>query len=98
MTGEITLRGRILPVGGVREKVLAGHRVGLKTIVLPKRNDKDLVEVPKQFLSELEIVHVEHMDKVLDIALLPSKSNQKGSPTKAPIKSSGDQPSIHSGA
>ena len=98
MTGEITLRGRILPVGGVREKVLAGHRVGLKTIILPKRNDKDLVEVPKQVLSDLEIVHVDHMDSVLDIALLPAKSNQKDRPAKAPIKSSRDQPSIQSGA
>ena len=98
MTGEITLRGRILPVGGVREKVLAGHRVGLKTIILPKRNDKDLVEVPKQVLTELEIVHVEHMDKVLDIALLPVKSAQKERPAKAPIKSNRDQSSIHSGA
>ena len=98
MTGEITLRGRILPVGGVREKVLTGHRVGLKTVVLPKRNDKDLVEVPKQVLSELKIVHVEHMDQVLDIALLPAKSSPKSRPTKTPIKSSGDQPSIHSGA
>ncbi len=98
MTGEITLRGRILPIGGVREKVLAGHRVGLKTIVLPKRNDKDLVEVPKQVLSELKIVYVEHMDKVLDIALLPEKNNPKDRLANNPIKSSGDQPALHSGA
>jgi ATP-dependent Lon protease len=98
MTGEITLRGRILPIGGVREKVLAGHRVGLKTIVLPKRNDKDLVEVPKQVLSELKIVYVEHMDKVLDIALLPEKNTQKDRLASAPAKTSGDQPPLHSGA
>jgi ATP-dependent Lon protease len=104
MTGEITLRGRILPVGGVREKVLAGHRVGLKTVILPKHNDKDLVEVPKQVRSELKIIHVEHMDQVLDIALLPSKSSQKSRTAKAgtssaetPIKPSGDQSSVHSG-
>jgi ATP-dependent Lon protease len=104
MTGEITLRGRILPVGGVREKVLTGHRVGLKTVILPKRNDKDLVEVPKQVRSELKIIHVEHMDQVLDIALLPSKSSQKSrtkksgtSSAETPIKSSGDQSAVHPG-
>jgi ATP-dependent Lon protease len=69
MTGEITLRGRVLPVGGIREKVLAAHRVGLKKIIIPKRNTKDLIDVPKQVLSELEITPVEHMDQVLEIAL-----------------------------
>jgi ATP-dependent Lon protease len=71
MTGEITLRGRVLPIGGVREKVLAAHRAGLKTILLPQRNQKDLVDVPKRALSELRIVAVEHMDQVLEIALAP---------------------------
>jgi ATP-dependent Lon protease len=71
MTGEITLRGRVLPVGGVREKVLAAHRAGLKTVILPKRNVKDLVEVPKRARAELKIVPVEHMDQVLKIALSP---------------------------
>ena len=69
MTGEITLRGRVLPVGGVREKVLAAHRVGLKTVILPKRNLKDLVDVPKRVRSDLHIVPVEHMDQVLEVAL-----------------------------
>ncbi len=73
MTGEITLRGRILPVGGVREKVLAAHRAGLKTVILPKRNLKDLVDVPKRVRNELKIVAVEHMDEVLEIALAPQK-------------------------
>jgi ATP-dependent Lon protease len=73
MTGEITLRGRILPVGGVREKVLAAYRAGLKTVILPKRNLKDLVDVPKRVRSELKIVPVEHMDEVLGIALAPQK-------------------------
>jgi ATP-dependent Lon protease len=71
MTGEITLRGRILPVGGVREKVLAAYRMGLKTVILPKRNVKDLVDVPKRARSEMHIVAVEHMDQVLNIALTP---------------------------
>ncbi len=72
MTGEITLRGRVLPVGGVREKVLAAHRAGLKTVILPKRNLKDLVDVPKRARSELNIIPVEHMDQVLELALAPA--------------------------
>ncbi len=69
MTGEITLRGRVLPVGGVREKVLAVHRSGLKTIILPERNMKDLVDVPKKVRTDLRIVPVTHMDQVLEVAL-----------------------------
>ncbi len=69
MTGEITLRGRVLPIGGVREKVLAAHRSGLKTIIMPERNKKDLVDVPKKVLSELNIVTVTHMDQVIDVAM-----------------------------
>jgi len=69
MTGEITLRGRVLPIGGVREKVLAAHRAGLKTVVLPEKNLKDLVELPKTAKSELKIIPVNHMDEVLQIAL-----------------------------
>jgi ATP-dependent Lon protease len=76
MTGEITLRGRILPVGGIREKVLAAHRAGLKTVILPKRNVKDLVDVPKRARDELKIVPVEHMDQVLKIALSPSQTER----------------------
>jgi ATP-dependent Lon protease len=77
MTGEITLRGRVLPVGGVREKVLAAHRVGLKTVMLPKRNLKDLVDVPKRARNEMNIVPVEHMDQVLAIALSAEKEKTK---------------------
>jgi ATP-dependent Lon protease len=69
MTGEITLRGRVLPVGGVREKILAAHRAGLRTVILPERNQKDLVDVPKKVLSDLKIVPVIHMDQVLEVAL-----------------------------
>ncbi|MBI5351724.1 MAG: endopeptidase La [Chloroflexi bacterium] len=69
MTGEITLRGRILPIGGVREKVLAAHRAGLKTVLLPEKNMKDLVELPKTARSELKIIPIKHMDDVLAIAL-----------------------------
>jgi ATP-dependent Lon protease len=72
MTGEITLRGRVLPVGGVREKVLAAYRAGIRTVILPKRNMKDLVDVPKRARNELKIVAVEHVDQVLEVALLPA--------------------------
>jgi ATP-dependent Lon protease len=69
MTGEITLRGRVLPIGGVREKILAAHRAGLKTVILPERNMKDLVEIPKKVLQDVKIVPVKHMDEVLEHAL-----------------------------
>ena len=71
MTGEITLRGRVLPVGGVREKMLAAHRAGIKTVVIPKRNTKDLVDLPKKARHDLDIRPVEHLDQVLEIALEP---------------------------
>ena len=76
MTGEITLRGRVLPVGGVREKILAAHRAGLRTIILPDRNQKDLVDVPKKVLADLKIVPVIHMDQVLDVALHPPSGDK----------------------
>ena len=69
MTGEITLRGRVLEIGGVKEKMIAAHRAGLKTIILPKDNKKDLEDVPKEVLKELKFIFVEHMDEVLDVAL-----------------------------
>jgi ATP-dependent Lon protease len=71
MTGEITLRGRVLPIGGVREKVLAAHRAGLKVVILPEKNLKDLVELPKTARAELKIIPVKHLDDVLKIALSP---------------------------
>jgi ATP-dependent Lon protease len=70
MTGEITLRGRVLPVGGVREKVLAAHRAGLKIVVLPEKNLKDLHDLPKTVRSDLKIVPVQHMDQVVEIAVV----------------------------
>ena len=70
MTGEITLRGRALPVGGVKEKVLAAHRVGIKTIIMPKENARDIDEIPANIRKHLEFILVEHMDEVLDKALV----------------------------
>ncbi len=69
MTGEITLRGRVLPVGGVKEKILAAHRAGVFTVVLPGENRKDTEEVPKNVLDTMNLVFVDHMDQVMDLAL-----------------------------
>ena len=69
MTGEITLRGRVLEIGGVKEKIIAAHRAGIKRIIMPKENKKDLEDVPKEIQKDLSFSFVSHMDEVLDIAL-----------------------------
>ena len=72
MTGEITLRGRVMEIGGLKEKVIAAHRAGLKTIIIPKENKKDLVELPKEVMKDLTFKSVSHMDEVIGIALKSS--------------------------
>jgi len=71
MTGEVTLRGRVLPVGGIKMKVLAGHRAGLTTIILPKRNEQDLQELPDDVRNEMTFVLVDHIDEAFEVALCP---------------------------
>ena len=73
MTGEVTLRGRVLPVGGIKMKVLAAHRAGLKTLILPKRNGRDLEDVPDEVRNAMEFVLVERIDEAIDIALTSDK-------------------------
>ena len=75
MTGEITLRGRVLPVGGVKDKLLAAHRAGIKKVILSKENEKHLEEVPKKVKKNLEIVRVEHMDEVLEEVFVKRDEN-----------------------
>ena len=77
MTGEITLRGRVLPIGGLKEKLLAAHRANLKTVIIPKDNEKDLADVPANVLKALEIVFVDHMDEVMKVAFVAGDEMQR---------------------
>lgn len=78
MTGEITLRGRVLPIGGLREKVMAAHRAGLKTVLLPRKNAKDLVELPSRVRRDLNLVLVNRMDEILPVALMDKVRDRPG--------------------
>jgi ATP-dependent Lon protease len=75
MTGELSLRGRVLPVGGIKAKLLAAGRAGIQTVCLPRRNEKDLVEVPAEVLEKLDLRLVDEIDEVLEIALEPPDSD-----------------------
>jgi ATP-dependent Lon protease len=77
MTGEITLRGRVLPVGGIKEKVLAAKRAGITTVILPKRNEKDLVDVPEKAKEKLSFKLVEKVDEILPIIFGAKKQKKK---------------------
>jgi len=84
MTGEITLRGRVLPIGGVREKVLAAHRAGLKMVMIPEKNMKDMVDVPKKVRTDLKIIPVVHMDQVVEVAIAPEPVLEPPRPRRRP--------------
>ncbi|HZS35773.1 MAG TPA: S16 family serine protease, partial [Polyangia bacterium] len=83
MTGEITLRGNVLPVGGIKEKILAAHRAGIKRIIMPERNQKDMIDVPEQAQKEMEFFFVKKIDELLPLALteLPEKFGKPQAPT-----------------
>ncbi|MCL6453137.1 MAG: endopeptidase La [Alicyclobacillus sp.] len=84
MTGEVTLRGRVLPIGGLKEKALAAHRAGVQRVVIPFDNQKDLEEIPEAVRSELQFIPVKHMDEVLRVALEPERAGAKeGQPVYA---------------
>ena len=99
MTGEITLRGKVLPIGGLKEKVLAAHRAGIKNVILPKDNEKDLKDIPSSVLKDVKMILVETMDEVLDIALeepIRIKDREKNVREQRPPQiKEGDRPGVH---
>ena len=108
MTGEITLRGRVLPIGGLKEKSLAAHRAGLKTMIIPHKNQKDLIEVPRNVQRDIKFIAVKTMAEVLPIALAPEKSPSAARSSqrrgralrqrevvRPPVEPTGNQPPVH---
>jgi ATP-dependent Lon protease len=75
MTGEVTLRGRVLPVGGIKMKVLAAHRAGLNAVILPKRNEADLEDLPDEVKNDIKFIPVERIEEALNAAIKPSKKS-----------------------
>jgi ATP-dependent Lon protease len=101
MTGEITLRGKVLPIGGLKEKLLAAHRVGILEAIMPKENEKDLPDIPENLRNVMKLHFVDTMDEVLRIALekpLPAPSAGTETAEVAPLPpptAPGDQPAAH---
>jgi ATP-dependent Lon protease len=98
MTGEITLRGRVLPIGGLKEKALAAHRVGIRTVLIPSENQKDLVDIPEKVRQVMDFPTVETMDRVIELALQPEpRSTEAGdgretSPAHEPLPIAAESP------
>jgi len=92
MTGEITLRGKVLPVGGIKEKVLAARRAGIRTVALPRRNEHDLDDIPAELRNEMEIIFVDTVDDVLRQVLRPDGVGRRVEVDSVPSVESGDQP------
>jgi len=80
MTGEITLRGKVLPIGGLKEKALAARRMGVKTVIVPSKNDKDVKELPANVRRGMQFVYVDDMDDVLKVALAKRASVRRAAP------------------
>jgi ATP-dependent Lon protease len=103
MTGEITLRGEVLPIGGLKEKLLAAHRGGIRTVLIPDENVKDLAEIPDNIKANLEIKPVKWIDEVLAVALrnmpqpvaVEPASTEQAKPAKRPGKRTGKQVHAH---
>jgi ATP-dependent Lon protease len=93
MTGEITLRGEVLPIGGLKEKLLAAHRGGISTVLIPQENEKDLAEIPKNIKDKLTIVPVKWIDEVLEQALthMPVPETKSEGPESKPESASKEQ-------
>lgn len=86
MTGEITLRGRVLPIGGLKEKIFAAHRGGVKKVIIPHENQKDLKDIPKNILKNIQVVPVEHMDQVLEHALVTDEVFHPATQGEPPVE------------
>ncbi|HET9476516.1 MAG TPA: S16 family serine protease, partial [Dehalococcoidia bacterium] len=86
MTGEITLRGKVLPVGAVRDKVLAAHRAGSRCVIIPRENENDLLDVPEDVKRDLQVVLVDHVDQVLSAALHPEQAVEKPRLVATPLR------------
>ena len=94
MTGEVTLTGQVLPIGGLKEKLLAAHRAGIKKVIIPKENEKDLADMPKKITDDIKIIPVEHADEVLKIALTKELKRVEWAEVEKISKSSESQASI----
>ena len=95
MTGEITLRGEVLPIGGLKEKLLAAHRGGISKVLIPQENEKDLAEIPKNIKDKLTIVPVKWIDQVLEHALthMPVPDAESGEAKAEPAAAANEQKS-----